>query len=59
MWRTRSAGDLGGRDEADDSGKPLELVASERWKKTERREKKGKYVILYGFSLINWVDIIF
>jgi hypothetical protein len=50
---------LGGRDEADDSGKPLELVASERWKKTERREKKGKYVILYGFSLINWVDIIF
>uniref|UniRef100_A0A0E0E2D8 Uncharacterized protein n=1 Tax=Oryza meridionalis TaxID=40149 RepID=A0A0E0E2D8_9ORYZ len=64
------SGGLGGRDEAGDSGMPcdraveyterlsamgkqMELAAS------ERRKKKGKYVILYGFSLINWIDIIF
>jgi hypothetical protein len=40
-------------------GKPVELTANERCKKTERREKKGKNVILCGFILINWVDIIF
>ncbi len=61
---------LGGKDEAGDSGmphdravdyterlsamgKPMELAAS------ERRKKKGKSVILYGFSLVNWVNIIF
>ncbi len=43
-------------------GKPGAHCKSESLKKTERGEKKigaKMFVILFGLSLINWVDIIF